>query len=46
MGPRMDANGEVICQSLVWSARRKGRQNEGGNDPAVRDTQPVQGRLD
>ncbi|KAG5048742.1 hypothetical protein JHK85_009845 [Glycine max] len=31
---------------IVDPARRKGRQNEGGNDRAVRDTQPVQGRVD
>ncbi|KAG5020252.1 hypothetical protein JHK87_016107 [Glycine soja] len=37
----IEARGIPNCGS-----RRKGRQNEGGNDPAVRDTQPVQGRVD
>ncbi|KAG5034546.1 hypothetical protein JHK87_009456 [Glycine soja] len=37
----VEARGIPNCGS-----RRKGRQNEGGNDRAVRDTQPVQGRVD
>ena len=28
MGPRMDANGGVICESLVWSGKNVGNVNQ------------------